>query len=98
MPWILKCQDHLTPLHPSINGLDFFWPNRHLGSNLRRPTIDQRPRTHLQALAGPGGIAGHRGGAAHQRNLTRPRPSTKPRTNQCNSAQRMRQTRMKTHQ
>jgi hypothetical protein len=40
-------QYQLPSVHPQPNGLDFFWPNRHLGSNLRRPTHDRRLPTLL---------------------------------------------------
>jgi hypothetical protein len=73
MPGILKRQDHLTPLHPSINGLDFFWPNRHLGSNLRRPTHDRR--LHMFLLPWP---TEHSGAAQWSRRAIFLLPLSKP--------------------
>jgi hypothetical protein len=51
----------ILAVYAKINDLDFFWPNRHLGSNLRRPTYDRRlPMLHLPWPTEHGGVAsGH---------------------------------------
>ena len=59
MLWILKRQEHPSPLHPSINGQDGPWPKRH-PTPIHDRTITIRRPSHLSLTLTQDGGAAHR--------------------------------------